>query len=217
MQTEGKRRAARTVAGAVCLAFAACVAPPPQIPAESTATASPTFTPTPPPPPIVVARTGATLDPWQNVAAQLEAENRQLTTERNYWKGEADRYQQGLQRAVDKLNEVAGAAAASQYAAAHQPAPPTAPVGRAEFGTDAAQIQLMLEFATVMGNVYSYTSRDLHGQLVVELLRNGQVIGTQTQRLDLPAGSTQAYAVQFPMQSGGTGTFSGRARPIIGP
>ena len=106
----------------------ACAGDPPKAQPVSRI-AAPTVAPAATPPASSAPATAADSSGWQHAVQQLETENRRLAAERDYWKAEAARYQQGLQRAVDELNRMAAAGRvagelAELRAAAAAPQPP---------------------------------------------------------------------------------------------
>lgn len=187
--------------------LAACVDPPPQIRAVERAPAAPTAAAPAATPPIADAA-APTPDPWQRVAGQLEIENRQLTAERDYWKGEAARYHNGYERAVAELNRVVGAARAAQYAAELRAvtAPPASP--RVWAGTP--RVQVLGYDALVTGTLYSYDDADVRGELSIELLVDGRVKQTKAQPFDVPARTSVSFSERFMLA--GAGAYSARLR-----
>lgn len=173
------------------------------------ANVEPSTAATPTPPPTVAATPPD--DAWRSLAQQLEAENRQLVAERDWWKEEAERYQTGLGRAVDELNRVAGAARATEYRAALAAAtpPPTSRVW-----TSLPWLQIVDVAAFVNGNIYNFGDAPATGKIEVDLLLNGAKIDTRAVPFSIAAGSSSTFSAQFPIRGGAVGTYAAAAHPV---
>lgn len=152
----------------------------------------------------------ATPDPgWQHAAQQLEAENKQLVTERDYWKSEAGRYQEGLQRAVEELNRVAGAARAQQYQV--EATAPAAEAPHVWCGTP--QVVPFADEMQVNGVAYNSSGVDARGTLHVDLLENGQVLRSGDVQMSIAGRTDQAWSTSFRGTPRSGATYSARVRP----
>lgn len=204
------KRVALTV---LVLLAAACVGDPPRIPAAAKAKATPApivpITADAPALPAPAASPGAP-EAWQHVAQQLEAENHQLTAERDYWKGEAERYQQGLQRAIDELNRQASDGAARERAAelrgALQAQPPPE---QAHVWAGAPMVQVIGTDVLVTGTLYNTSGVEASGVVSIDLVLDGRVINHADLPIQIGARADVPYSQQFPMND--EGTFSARA------
>lgn len=174
----------------------------------------------PPPPAAMMPTPAATAAAREDAAAAevgvLRAEVRSLRAQINALqlaaadaKGEAERYQAGLQRCVDELNSQSQAHAARP---AYVPSAPEPRRPAARLSTlGAPDVQIVGDNVFVTGRVWNSGDGDASGRLYVELLRDGQVVDSATLALDVPARTDQAYSTTFrPLIS--NGTYSARVR-----
>jgi hypothetical protein len=144
---------------------------------------------------------------WQRLAEELEGENRQLAAERDYWKGEAARYQAGLDRAVAELNRVASAAAAAQ-----QQARPSARSRAAQPWAGTPWIKAIGDQLHVTVQVYNWDDADATGNVEVELLADNEVVDSRTESMMVPARSSAPLTAVFRHPARTATTYSARVR-----
>lgn len=178
--------------------------------AEVSAARPMTATPTqpPPPPPDPEAQTLAPGVSQSAGVATLRSLLEQSQREAAYWKGEAARYQKGAEACVAALNAAGGAARSSAPATTAQPS------GRARIVTyDAPTVQLLQDQVLVTGKLWNSGTADADGELIIELVHNGEVVERQDQHFFCAAGSDYAWSQSFRAWGDSSGTWSARATP----
>lgn len=148
------------------------------------------------------------IDALESDLATLRAERDDCQGQLGAASTEAERYQQGLGRAVDELNRVAS----SQRSAPASPSASPRAGGRARVSTlSAPWVQITDQQVTVTGKLWNAGDADALGSFTIELLRDGEVIDSAEQRLDVPARTDYAYSQTFSI-SPRDGTYSARVR-----
>lgn len=138
----------------------------------------------------------------------LAAERDACQQELGVASADAQRFEEGLGRAVGELNRVA---------AAPTPAPPqAAPAerqrGRARVTTlGAPEVQVIDRIVNVSGRIWNAGESDASGTLIVELVFNGRVIDQAEQPLELSARTDGSYFQSFTITPR-DGTLGARVR-----
>lgn len=150
---------------------------------------------------------------WETRALELEGQVARLQVELATAQADAERYRQGLDRAVAELNRMAGRTAAAEATAAAAQSRPAARSGSpARVSTvSTPDIQLLGNLIVVTGRLWNSGDEDAQGSMVLELLIDNRVLDTQTLPLDVPARTDVAYSHTFDV-SAPNGTLSARVR-----
>jgi len=121
---------------------------------------------------------------------------------------EAERYKAGLGKAVTELNRVAEAPPQVRYISGA--AAPRRSAARVST-ISAPWVQISGDVVIVTGKLWNSGDTDAVGRFTIELLRDGQVVDSAEQRLDVPARTDYAYSQTFHTNIR-EGTYSARVR-----